>query len=104
MVLAAFLVGLALVLAAFVFTVVRGVGFWRAAKRSGGAISAELEAFEERTARMELLLAEADQSSRNLQVALERLRVSQARLQVLRRALERSQARLRWLRVFVPGP
>lgn len=103
MLLAAFLVGLALVLAALVYAGVRAIGLWRTAKRSGGAITAELSAFEERTVRMERLLAEADRSSRNLQLALERLRVSQARLQVLRTALERSQERIRWLRVFVPG-
>jgi hypothetical protein len=103
MVLTAFLVGLALVLAASVYAIVRAVGLWRTARRSGGAITSELEVFEERTARMERLFDEADRSSRNLQLALERLRVSQARLQVLRTAFARSQEHIRWLRAFVPG-
>jgi hypothetical protein len=102
MVLASFLAGLALVLAATVFVAVRGFGLFRTAKAAGRQFTAELERFEERSARTERLLAEADASSRNLQLALERLRVSQARLQVLRDAIERSQERVRWLRVFLP--
>ncbi len=102
MVLASFLAGLALVLVATVFAVVRGLGLFRASKATGRRFTAELEKFEERSARTERLLAEADASSHNLQLALERLHVSQARLQVLRDALERSQERVRWLRVFLP--
>jgi hypothetical protein len=102
MVLTAFLVGLTLVLAATVLVVVRGIGLWRVAKRSGGVIQTELASFEERTARTERLLAEAERSSRSLEIALERLRVSQARLQVLRTSLERSQRRVRWLRTYFP--
>jgi hypothetical protein len=103
MVLASFLVGLALSLAATVFVVVRGVGLWRVAKRVGGQFTAELATFEERTARTERLLAESERASHDLQLALARLRVSQARLQVLREALERAQGRVRWLRVFLPA-
>lgn len=103
MILAAFLVGLALVLAATAFVVVRGVGLWRAARSTGRAFQAELATFEERTERTERLLAEADASSKELELALERLRMSQARLQVLRTALVRSQDRVRWLRAFLPG-
>jgi hypothetical protein len=102
MVLAALLVGLVLVLAALVFVVVRGVGLWRTAKRVGPAIAAELASFDERAARTERLLAEADASSRNLEAALARLRASQARLEVLRGSLERSQASVRRLRAFLP--
>jgi hypothetical protein len=101
-VLLSFLGALALVVAATAFVVVRGVGLWRQLKRTGGAFTAELGLFEERAARAERLLAEADRSSRELQVALERLRASQARLQVLLEALDRAQGRLRWLRVFIP--
>jgi hypothetical protein len=103
MVLAAFLVGLALVLAATVLVVVRGIGLWRVARRTGTAFEQELAGFEERTARTERLLAEAERASRDLQLALERLRASQARLRVLTGALERSRERIRWLRAFVPG-
>jgi hypothetical protein len=102
MVLVTFLVGLGLVLAATALVIVRGIELWRVAKRSGSAFQTELASFEERTARTERLLAEAEQSSRNLELALERLRVSQARLQVLRTSLERSQERVRWLRAFLP--
>ena len=102
MVLLAFLAGLALGLAALVFAVVRGVALWRQAKRTGGAFSSELSLFEERTARAERLLAEADRSNRELEAAVERLRLSRARLQVLLGALERAQSRTRWLRALLP--
>jgi hypothetical protein len=101
-VLLSFLCGLALVVAATAFVVVRGVGLWRQLKRTGGAFTAELSLFDERAARTERLLAEADRSSRELENALERLRLSRARLQVLLDALERAQERVRWLRVFLP--
>ena len=102
MVLGSFLVALALVVGATALVVVRGVGLWRVGRATGAKFTAELELFEERSARTEQLLAEADESGRKLHLALERLRVSQARLQVLRDALQRSQERVRWLRVFLP--
>lgn len=101
-VLYAFLVGLAVALMAIVFVGVRGVGLWRQAKRTGGLISTELASFEERTARTERLLAEAERSSQDLDAAVARLRVSRARLDVLLGSLEAAQRRTRWLRVLVP--
>jgi len=100
--LAAFLVGLALAVAGIVFVVIRGIQLWRHGKRSGGAITSELTSFEERAARTERLLAEAEQSSQELQAAAERLRRSRAQLQVLLASLERAQRRTRWLRAFLP--
>jgi hypothetical protein len=102
-VLLSFLCGLALVVAATAFVVVRGVGLWRQLKRTGGALTAEVSLFDERSARTERLLAEADRSNRELEVALERLRLSRARLQVLLDALDRARARVRWLRLFLPA-
>lgn len=102
MVLLAFLCALALILAVTVLVVLRGIGLWRQAKRTGGALAAELSSFDERAARTERLLAEADHSSRELEVALERLRMSRARLHVLLDALDRAQRRIHWLRTFVP--
>ena len=101
-VLVAFLVGLALALVGIVFVAVRGLALWRDGKRSSRALTSELSLFEERAARTEQLLAEAEESSQDLQVALERLRVSRARLQVLLASLERAQRRTRWLRAFLP--
>ena len=103
MVLLAFLLGLAAVVAATTFCVVRGVRFWRQAKRTGGSLSSEVALFEERAERTERLLAEADRANEDLQAALARLRVSRARLQVLTDALERAQRRTRWLRAFMPA-
>jgi hypothetical protein len=103
-VLVSFLSGLALVVAATAFVVVRGVGLWRQLKRTGGALTTEVSLFDDRAARTERLLAEADRSNRELQAALERLRLSRAHLQVLLEALERARARVRWLRLFLPVP
>lgn len=102
MVLSAFLAGLALTLSATIFAVIRGVGLWRQAKRTGGVFSDELSSFEERAAQAERLLGEADRSNRELEAALARLRVSRARLDVLLGSLEDVQRRTRWLRVLLP--
>jgi len=104
MVLLAFLAGLALVVIGISVAAMRGVRLWRRLKRTGGRFTAELAAFDERAARTERLLAEADRSSRDLEVALERLRVSRARLQVLLDAVERAKRRTRWVRAFLPVP
>jgi uncharacterized protein HemX len=101
-VLTAFLVGLALAVLGLVVVVVRGIQLWRHGKRSGGAITSELASFEERAARTEQLLAEAERSSQDLQAAAERLRRSRAQLQVLFASVERAQRRTRWLRAFLP--
>lgn len=102
MVLPAFLTGLALSAAATVFAATRGLTLWRQLKRTGVVFSEELSSFEERAARAERLLAEADRSSRDLEAALARLRVSRARLDVLLGSLEGAQRRTRWLRVLLP--
>jgi hypothetical protein len=102
MVLASFLVGLALGLAALALLVARAVSLWRQTKRSGRVFASELAAFEERAARTERLLGDAERASRDLELALERLRVSRARLDVLRGSLAHSAARTRWLRAFLP--
>lgn len=102
MILSAFLASLALVLAATAYAVVRGVSMWRRAKQVGGAFEAELALFDERAARTERLLADADRSALALQAAQERLRVSHARLEVLLGSIEDARRRTRWLRVFLP--
>jgi hypothetical protein len=102
-VLVAFLVGLVAVIAATVFCVIRGRRLWRQAKRTGGVLSTEVAFFEERSARTDQLLAEADRANTDLQEALERLRVSRARLEVLTSSLERAKKRTRWLTAFLPA-
>ena len=101
-VLTAFLVGLVLSLVGLFVVVVRGLALWRQAKRTSGVFGDELALFEERSARTEQLLAEADRSSQELQAATERLRVSRAQLSVLTGSLGRAQRRTRWLRAFLP--
>jgi hypothetical protein len=102
-VLTAFLIGLVLGLVGLFVVIVRGVALWRQGKRTGRAITSELDLFEERAARTEHLLAEAEHASRDLQVAAERLRVSSARLHVLLASLDTAKRRTRWLRVFLPA-
>lgn len=102
MVLYSFVLSLFVVAGATGYTVVNGVSLWRQAKRTGKTLTAELATFDERAARTERLLAEADSSSQRLAEAQERLRISRARLKVLTGALERSQQRTRWIRDFVP--
>ena len=102
MILAAFLLGLVLALVGIVFAAVRGVALWKHGKKSGGAITSELALFEERAARTEELLADADRASQELQAATARLRTSRAQLQVLLGSLEADQRRIRWLRAFLP--
>jgi hypothetical protein len=101
-VLSAFLVGLVLGLVGIFVVVVRGLALWRQGKRTGKAITGELALFEERSARTEQLLADAERAQADLQAATERLRVSRAQLQVLLGSLDEAQRRTRWLRVFLP--
>jgi len=102
-VLSSFLVGLVLGLAGVFVVAVRGVALWKQGKRSGKAITSELALFEERSARTEQLLVDAERAQAELQVATERLRVSRAQLQVLLGSIEEAQRRTRWLRVFLPS-
>jgi hypothetical protein len=102
-VLLSFLIGLAAVVAATVFVVVRGLALWRRAKTTGRKLSTEAARFEERSARTERLLAENERASRELEAALERLRVSRAQLKVLTDSMEDARRRVRWLRAFLPA-
>ena len=102
MIVTAFLIGLVLTLVGTSVAVVRGVTLWRDGKRTGRAFTSELARFDERSARTERLLAEADRASQDLQAAAERLRTSRAQLDVLLGSLEAAQRRTRWLRVFLP--
>lgn len=102
MVLTAFLIGLVLVVVGLFVVVIRGVALWKQGKRSGKAITSELELFEERSARTEQLLADSERAQADLQAAIERLRASRAQLQVLLGSLEGARRSTRWLRVFLP--
>lgn len=103
MVLLAFLAGLAVVMLATIFCVVRGIRFWRRLKRTRRAFSAEMALFDERSARTEKLLADSGGASEELQAALARLRASRARMQVLLDSVARAKKRIGWLRAFFPA-
>lgn len=101
-VLTAFLVGVVLWLVGLFVVIVRVVQLYRQGKRTSRAFGDELALFEERAARTERLLAEADRASGDLQAAAERLRASRARLDVLLGAIDTARERTRWLSVFLP--
>jgi uncharacterized protein HemX len=103
-ILTAFLAGLVLSLVGLSVVVVRAVELWRQGKRTGRAFGDELALFEERSARTERLLAEAERASQDLQAATARLRTSRAQLQVLLDSIETARRRTRWLRAFLPTP
>ena len=103
MILTAFLVGLVLSLVGLFVAAVRGVELFRQGKRASRAFGDELALFDERSARTEQLLADADRASRDLEAATERLRVSRAQLDVLLRSVETARERTRWLRMFIPS-
>ncbi len=102
MILSAFLVGLTASLVGLFVAVVRGLALWRQGKRTGGAFTSELALFEERSARAERLLDEADRAHQDLRAATERLRVSRAQLQVLFGSIDDARRKTRWLRAFLP--
>ena len=103
MVLVAFLVGLAAALIGIVFVAVRGLELWRHGKRSGGAITSELARFEERSARTEQLLAEAEQSNQRAAGCDSNDSASRARSsRCCSRRSSGAQRRTRWLRAFLP--
>jgi hypothetical protein len=103
MVLLAFLIGLVVSLAALVYAVVRGIGLFRQAKRTGRAVSGPLEGFEAKAAEVDRHLDAFERSSKELEAALARLERSRAQLQVLLDSVERAKARVHWLRVFLPA-
>jgi hypothetical protein len=84
------------------YVIACGVSLWRHAKRTGRTLSAELTKFDERAARTERVLAEAERSSLALAESQERLRVSRARLRVLTDEIERARRRTRWITAFLP--
>lgn len=102
MILTAFIVGLTLWLVGVFVVVIRGLELWRQGKRTSKAFSAELALFEERSARTEQLLADADRANEDLRAATERLRAARAQLDVLLGSIETARQRTRWLRVFLP--
>ena len=101
-VLTAFLVAVALTLAATAVLAVRTLRLYRQAKRTGRALAPPLAAFEEKVGEIDRHLDAFETSSRELERAQAQLARSRARLQVLLDEVERSRRRVRWLRVFLP--
>jgi hypothetical protein len=74
------------------FAVVRGFHLWRTAKRSGAAITAEVETVAQKAEEAEAHLARAEESSARLREATGRLADSRARLEVMLNATREAQA------------
>ena len=103
MVLTAFLVALALSLAATVVVTIRGIRLYRQLKRTGAAISGPLATFEEKVSQIDQHLDAFEKSTAELEHARERLERSRARLQVLLDEVDSARSRVAWLRVFLPA-
>ena len=71
---------LALAAAGIAFAVVRGLGLWRTAKRSGGALTEKIEEVAQKAEGIEEHLARAEEASARLREATGRLGQSRARL------------------------
>jgi hypothetical protein len=78
--------------AGIVFVVVRGLRLWRTAKKSGGALSAQIDEISRKTEQIEAHLASAEASGARLREATARLAVARARLDVMLRAVREAQA------------
>jgi hypothetical protein len=85
-------VSLAAVVAAATIATLRGISFYRDAKRVGGAIADETTRIERTTAEIERHLQAAERSSADLSAATARLAVSRARLNVLLGAASEARA------------
>jgi hypothetical protein len=81
-----------LTVAGLAFVVVRGLGLWRTAKRSGGPLAAELEEISRKAEQIETHLARAEESGGRLREATARLAETRARLDVQLRAVREARA------------
>jgi hypothetical protein len=87
----AFAVWVALVTVGLVFAGVRGYQLFRQAKRTGGAMSPELERISATAERIQVHLERAERSQADLEAALGRLAASRARLDVQRAAVDEAK-------------
>ena len=98
----ALVLALVLTIASAVFVTLRGLEAFRAFKRLGRVLGAELDRIETATAAIERHLALAADSGTRLEASLTRLRGSRARLNVLTSALADVRAAVGRVTAVVP--
>ena len=100
-------IALAVLLAAVVggiaYAAVRGWQLYRTAKRSGGALTAEMDRINATTLQIERHMAKAEAAQGRLSDATVRLAVSRARLDVQLAAIHHARAQVQRVFWFVPG-
>ena len=85
------------------FAVLRGLGLWRALKRTGGALSAETTRITRVVDGLPAHIDRMNASVRRLKTTTGRIAASRARLDVQVRAIRETRATIGRLLWFVPG-
>ena len=91
------------VVGGLVFVVVRGLQLYRTAKRSGAALTTEMDRINAVSLEIERHMAEAEAAQERLGAATSRLAISRARLDVQLAAVRQARAEMRRVFWFVPG-
>jgi hypothetical protein len=86
-----------------VFAVVRGFQLYRNVKRSGSALSAEMDRISDVSLRIERQMANAEAATGRLNEATGRLATSRAQLDVQLAAVREARTQVRRVFWFVPG-
>jgi chromosome segregation ATPase len=85
------------------YATIRGLQLYRNAKRSGAAITSEMDRISAATLEIEHQMAKAEAATARLNAATDRLTASRARLDVQLAAVRQARAQVRRVFWFVPG-
>ncbi len=85
------------------YAAIRGWQFYRTAKRSGAAITSEMDRISAVTLEIERQTAKAEAATERLNAATRRLASSRAQLDVQLAAVRQARAQVRRVFWFVPG-
>jgi hypothetical protein len=91
------------VVAGIVYATIRGWQLYRAAKRTGAALTSEMDRISVVTLEIERQIANAEAAAARLDAAAGRLATSRAQLDVQLAAVRQARAQVRRVFWFVPG-
>jgi chromosome segregation ATPase len=91
------------VVASLTYAAIRGWQLYRTAKRSGAAITSEMDRISAVTLEIEQQMAKAEAATARLNAATGRLAASRAQLDVQLAAVRQARAQVRRVFWFVPG-
>jgi chromosome segregation ATPase len=91
------------VVASLTYAAIRGWQLYRTAKRSGAAITSEIDRISAVTLEIEQQMAKAEAATARLNAATGRLAASRAQLDVQLAAVRQARAQVRRVFWFVPG-